>query len=112
MVRSLFLTIKDGSGVYNSLDRGYEEYLNEVLSDDDDEVIGRWETYNLIMDELISDGKIDIFNEIRYRFTDGEDPNEVILDVILRLGESTSLMWFMKKRIEDYIEDDFINRFY
>ncbi len=50
---------------------------------------------------------------MKYRLTDGEDPNKVILDIIEReVDEINGLIWILKRRIEDYIEDDYIKRFY
>jgi hypothetical protein len=79
----------------------------------DEEVEARWETYNLIIKEffLVDDGKY--FQEIKYRLTDREDPNIVLLDIISRycVSELSYLTWMLKKRIEEYVEEDFIRRF-
>jgi hypothetical protein len=44
----------------------------------------RWETYNVIIETLLSKVDTHYFEEIKYRLTDGEDPNIVILDIIER----------------------------
>jgi hypothetical protein len=70
--------------------------------------------YNLIIKELflIDDGEF--FQEIKYRFTDGENQNLVILDIISRYSsdELTSLVYYLGKRVEEYAEEDFYKRFY
>ena len=51
--------------------------------------------------------------EIKYRITDNEDPNFILLEIIQREGENTEgIIWFLKKRIEEYIDEDFFNRFF
>jgi len=105
-------TIKSGSGKHSNLDKEYDKFLKRTIQNLDEEKIYRWETYNLIMEELIKDGKVSTFEEIKYRLTDGEDPNDVMLDVITREGNSNGLIWLMKKRIEGYKDEDFFERFY
>lgn len=106
-------TIKGGSGKYTDLDKEYNKYLIGIMQDIDDEGLFRWETYNVIMEELLNMDLETVFNEVKYRLTDGDNPNEVMLDVITRVSDSPSgLLWLMKKRIEDYIDEDFYNQFY
>jgi len=106
--------VKKGSGKNTRLDKAYSELLNGVIQTNDNEIEDRWETYNLIIKELftIDDGLY--FQEIKYRLTDGEDPNIVILDIVSRYGsdELTSLVWFLSKRVEEYAEDDVFKRFH
>ena len=105
--------LKAGQGKKTALDKAYHKHISCILETLDEEKEGRWETYNLIIQELINQGKGDYFREIKYRLTDGEDPNTVILDIIEReLDEVNGLIWFLKKRVEEYLEDDFIRRFY
>lgn len=111
-MRNFDFTIKGGSGNYTNLDKEYNNLLNEILRTTDDEIIYRWEIYNLIMEELLNLDKENIFEEIKYRLTDKEDPNNVMLDIIDRESNSSGLLWFIKKRIEEYIEEDFYNQFY
>lgn len=105
--------IKAGQGKNSTLDKAYYRHINNLIETLDEEKEGRWETYNMIIQELINEGKSYYFNEIKYRLTDGEDPNTVMLDIIERDGETVSgLIWFLKKRIEEYLEDDYLRRFY
>ena len=106
--------VKRGSGKNTRLDKAYSELINGVIQTSDEEIEGRWETYNLIIKELftIDDGAY--FQEIKYRITDGEDPNYVILEIISRYKESelSYLVWSLKRRIDEYVEDDFYKRFF
>jgi len=105
--------IKDGSGRYSSLDKEYNKFLELTLNDiQDEDILYRWDTYNTIMSELVNLGKIELFNEIKYRLTDGEDPNLVMLDIIDRDDNASGILWLVRKRIETYIDDDFEEQFY
>lgn len=105
--------IKDGSGRYSNLDKEYSKFLENTLNNIyDDAILYRWETYNLIMSELIELGENKLFDEIKYRFTDGENPNEVILDILNRTPNASGFLWLIRKRISEYIDEDFENEFY
>lgn len=105
--------IKAGQGKKTTLDKAYTQHINKVLETLDEEKEGRWETYNIIIEELINDGKGKYFEEIKYRLTDGEDPNKVMLDIIERDIDGVSgIIWFLKRRIEEYLEDDYIRNIY
>ena len=104
---------KAGQGKTTTLDRAYFKHINHLLDSFDEEKEERWEIYNVIVTELIKNGKGNYFSEIKYRITDGEDPNIVILDIIDRnIDESSDLIWVFKQKVEEYKEDDFIRRFY
>lgn len=105
--------LKASQGKSTALDKAYCEHIKKVIEKLDEEKEGRWETYNIIIQELINDGKGNYFQEIKYRLTDGEDPNQVILDIINReVDEVNGIIWFLKRRIEEYLEDDYLRRFY
>jgi len=104
---------KAGQGKTTLLDKAYQRHIKTIIDTLDEEKECRWETYNLIIQELINEGSGDYFNEIKYRLTDGEDPNMVMLDIIDRESDNINgLIWFLKRRVEEYIEDDYIRRFY
>jgi hypothetical protein len=95
------------------LDKVYSSHIYNIISNLDEEEEDRWETYNLIITELLNTDSKDYFDEVKYRLTDGENPNQVILDIINRdLDSVNGLVWLLKRRIEEYIEEDFIRRFY
>ncbi len=95
------------------LDKAYNRHISTIISNLDEEEEARWETYNLIIMELLNNDYQHYFDEVKYRLTDGENPNQVILDIINRdLENVNGLVWLLKRRIEEYIEEDFIRRFY
>ena len=104
--------LKAGQGKYSTLDKAYNKHISNLSEQLDEEKQERWETYNIIIQELINEGKLDSYSEIKYRLTDGENPNDVLLDVIDRyVDEVNGLIWFLKRRIEEYQEDDNLRRF-
>ncbi len=104
---------KASQGKNTTLDKAYYRHINNLIETLDEEKEARWETYNMIIQELINEGKSYYFNEIKYRLTDGEDPNSVILDIIERDEEGINgLIWFLKRRIEEYLEEDYLRKFY
>lgn len=95
------------------LDKAYNKHILNVINSLDEEKNDRWETYNLIVSELSKNTEKDYLKEVKYRLTDGEDPNLVILDIIEREHElAGGLVWFLKKRVEEYVEEDFFKRFF
>jgi len=106
--------VKKGSGKNTVLDNQYTELINGIIVKMDDETEERWETYNLIIKELIIIDNGEHFEEIKYRLTDGEDANKVLLDILSRYSsdELTFLAYFLLKRVEEYFDEDFLKRFY
>lgn len=99
-------------GKRSLLDKIYYKHITYILDtlDEDSEI--RWETYNLIIDQIMKATNKDYLGELKYRLTDGEDPNKVILDIIERENESIdSLVWFLKRRVEEFIDEDILKRF-
>ena len=104
--------IKAGQGKKTTLDKAYSKHISTIIETLDEEKESRWETYNIIIQELINEGKGKDFEEIKYRITDGEDPNKVMLDIIERDIDSVNeIIWFLKRRIEEYLEDDYLRAF-
>lgn len=100
------------NGKKTVLDRAYKKHVNNIMTTLDDEKEDRWETYDTVITELMRQGKNKYYEEIKYRLTDGEDPNVVMLSVIEReLEDADGLFVSLKRRIEDYMEEDFIKRF-
>lgn len=107
------LKVKAYSDVKNTtLDRAFYKYIKKINEQLNNESKLRWETYEMIFQELFNEGKTACLNEIKYRLTDGEEPNDVILDVIEKyIDEIGALTWFLKRRIEEYKEEDFFKNF-
>jgi len=106
--------VKNSYGKNTLLDKAYSKLINNVIlnSCEDEEI--RWETYNLIIKEMIRINDCEYFQEIKYRFTDGENPNEVLIDIMSRYSASelNHLILVLMKRVEEYADDDFFKRFY
>lgn len=99
-------------GYRTALDKAYNKHINSVFKEVNEEVENRWETYSLIINELISQGN-NCVKEFKYRLSDGENPNIILLDIINRDTDNVnSLVWFLKRRLEEYIDDDLFNRFF
>lgn len=106
------ITIKVGFGTYNLLDKKYNKFIKNSLTNTDEETIERWFTYEAIMSELIGLNKIHCFEEIKYRLTGGEDPNELILEIINRDNEIKTYLWAHLRRLTEYKNEDLLKRFY
>ena len=103
--------IEVNSSDNKSLNRAYKSHIIRMLRSSDEAYVERWELYNIIIEELLSIGRVDTFNEIKYRVTDGEDVNVVILDILSSI-EKTNTLHFMQRNIERFIEDDKYSRFF
>ena len=95
------------------LDKLYYDHVNCLLNNlDEDEEI-KWETYGLIIENLLNQGHKNILKEVKYRMTDGENPNVILLDIIQRHSDTVDgIIWFLKRRIEEYLEEDFYKKFF
>jgi hypothetical protein len=106
--------VKNSYGEVTLLDKEYKKLINNVIvnSTEEDEI--RWGTYNLIIKEMIKLNDYQYFEEIKYRLTDGENPNEVLIDIISRYKPENlnHLILFLMNRVEEYAEEDFLKRFY
>jgi hypothetical protein len=113
-MKFLDFIVKRGSGKNTILDKQYSNLINQIIVKMDEETEERWETYNLIINELFNIDDGEYFQEIKYRFTDGEDANKVLLDILSRYAsdELTFLAYFLAKRLEEYVEEDFLSKFY
>lgn len=105
------LTIKSGSGKFSKLDKLYRDFAINSINNSEEEYLDRWEVYNVIMNELIKIGEYTYFEEVKYRITDGENPNLVMLEMINKFFTNSNLFFVLKSIIESFIEDDCVNRF-
>lgn len=108
------LLVKMGVGKKTTLNREYARLINEITLTNDDERDERWETYDLIIGELFNIDEGKYFEEIKYRLTDNENPDNILLDIVSRYAsdEMTYLLWHLKGRVEEYAEEDFFKRFF
>ena len=90
------------------LDKRYLEYINTLKLDE--KKACRVDVYTEIISECVeSYGEI-IFDEIKYRITDGEDINMVMLDVLSRMDRS-GYMGKFKRDIEMFMDEDWIEKY-
>jgi len=107
------ILFKSGGNRRTNLDKAYNSHIINLFKGLDEERKARWETYNLIVEVLTESTKKDFMEEIKYRVTDGEDPNIILMDIINRESENVDgLIWFLKRRVEEYIDEDFFGRFF
>lgn len=108
-----YLLLQENQVKKTTLDRAYKKHIVNKLTTFDEEEEERWETYNLIVNSLSKNDNYNYIDEMKYRVTDGENLNEVLLSFIERnVLEVDGLVWLLKRRIEEYLEDDFLKRFY
>jgi len=111
-MRDFNLLLAPTRGKKSTLDKAYQQHVVNIVKTLNEEEEARWETYSLIFQQLINYGYTDITKEIKYRLTDGENPNVVFLDVLDRDSDNfDSLTWFLKRRIEEYLDEDLMKRF-
>lgn len=106
------ITIKAGSGTYNTLDKMYNRFIKNYLTNTNEETKERWQTYESIIAELVRLDRADYFDEIKYRLTGGENPNDIISDIIDRDNEIKKYLWSHILKIRDYENLDLLRRFY
>lgn len=102
---------KSGPGRTKTLDRHYIKLIKDMLQNVSEEKKDRWEVYNIIIEELLTLGLGNYFTELKYRITDGEDINHVLLDITNRDDVSHFLTLF-NNRLKEFIEEDFYDRFF
>lgn len=111
-MRNTNFNSKNSGKIYPEHTKTYDQLIINklVIRDEYDE--DRWTTYDTILFELQNEGNYQTYEEIRYRLTDGEPTNEVFYDIISRGDYSSGLIWIMKQRIEEYLDEDKFKRFY
>ena len=106
------LLLSPTKGKKSTLDKAYQQHVVNIIKTLSEEEEARWEIYSVIFQQLLNYGHTDIIKEIKYRLTDGENPNVVFLDVLDRDSDSfDSLTWFLKRRVEEYLDEDLMKRF-
>lgn len=108
-MKKLNFKIRGGLGGYSTLDREYNSYINKATVSLDEDGLYKWDAYNLIMTDLLKLGLKNIFEEVKYRVTDGENPNHVLLEVINRDEYQSEIEWFLRNTLESYINEDYYN---
>jgi len=110
--------LKANTGKNTTLDKEYTRLILGLKGNinENEEEEERWEIYNAIIEKLIEDGKINEFNELKYRLTDNETPSTVMLDIVKKYKPSdknyNGLVPILMKKVEEYVDEDFYKRFY
>lgn len=99
---------KVGKKRINKLDRDYNKFIENLYDIHSEDLMNRLEIYNAVINELTTLDEQQTINELKYRITDGENPNSVILDIINRYSVESHFMWLMSKNIEQFIYEDLI----
>jgi hypothetical protein len=101
------LIVKTYHNRYTVLDKSYHKF---IINNNNSNFTERLEVYNIIINELINLNEYNSFDEIKYRITDGENPNVVILDVVNRFLDDNYMLWLVKPNIELFIDEDLIKK--
>jgi hypothetical protein len=72
----------------------------------DDEDLSRLTTYDIIINEWVEEEKMSYLGQLKYRVTDGEDINQVLLDIINSDEMPSSLCVNQIIALEEYISED------
>jgi len=91
----------------NILEKEFNKVILNIKNNINDCEV-RWEVYQVIISEISKD--VDLIKEFKYRLTDGEDINLLILDFINK-NKNNDILWFLKPRIQGFIDDDFFSKF-
>lgn len=87
------------------IDRKYRNYFNNLMVDSD-----RVDTYAELISECVDELGVIIFDEFKYRLTDGEDVNNLFLEVLSRLPNSGYLNK-LKGEVEYFSDKDWLNKY-
>lgn len=109
------VTMEDGKlsseihfGKFSLLDQQYKDLYEEmVLNAETNKEIEKCDLQDMLLKNLVSQGEVTLFYEIKYRLTDGEDPMSVLLEVLQRREDLRSFLWDIEARIEDHMFDEY-----
>lgn len=104
-------TIKVGVGKYNYLDKAYVSLINNLIFQNES-WLERWDTYDEAINEIISIGGYELFEEIKYRLTGGEDINHVLLSIMHDELEPNLFVVSLIDRIKEYSDIDWLKNFH
>ena len=90
------------------LDKKFHSFIKNNMNDIK---IERVSVYETIISELLWLDKIELINEIKYRVTENEDPNDVLIDT-LENDEVCYVMNAYINQLKDFRNKDIMDRFY
>jgi hypothetical protein len=95
-----------GSEQSKILNKAYRILINNMFINLKEEDEYRLETYGLIVGEWIENNDQNSYDEFKYRITDGENINEIFIDIIEKNVYSTVLQITLIDRLKNYINED------
>ena len=104
-------TIKVGFGKYTYLDRAYISLIRNQIYDNESWT-ARWEVYDMVVKEIIRLQDEEIFEEIKYRVTGGEDINQILLNIMGNELESTNFINSLISKVKEFTDIDWLKDFY
>jgi len=106
-----FIIDHGSKGKNRYLNNAYKRFVTNTLTNLSDNEIERWEVYNMVANELVGYGYLTEFDELRYRITDKENPNDVIIDILDNI-ECTTLLRTLYSMAEIYADEDFHSEYF
>lgn len=107
----LKFNIKGGFGKHNELDKAYNRLIQSHLNSCDDNEKERWVTYSSVIDEIIDLKQMNSFRELKYRITDGENINKVLISIINDNSELKTELKKYLRTLQLYDDVDFMKRY-
>jgi len=104
-------TIKVGSGKHTYLDKAYSQLIRHEINNSEI-LANRWQTYEMVIKEILSLNDEGIFNLIKYRVTDGENIHKVLLDVMYNEIEPSLVTSSLINKVEEYYNIDWLKKYY
>lgn len=90
-------------GKFSLLDSQYmETFYSMVDNAVDNKDIEICEIQDIMMKYLIEQNEKTLVNELKYRITDGESSIEVLLDIIRRRDDLSSMLWMLESKLKEH----------
>ena len=111
-MKSSDFTIRDGFETHTYLDKEYNKFIYKTIRELSDSDENKWIIYKLILKDLVDLKLISFIKEFKYRLTDKEDPNLIMLDIIKRDKFESSMFWYYQCKLDYFLEYEFSKQFY
>ena len=94
------------------LNKTFNNLITKMLHQMDDSELSRLTTYDIILNEWIEEEKMSYLDELKYRVTDGENINQVLLDIINNDELPSYICVNQKHTLKEYFSEDNFKLFY
>ena len=94
------------------LNKTFNNLITKMLHQMDDSELSRLTTYDIILNEWIDEEKMTYLDELKYRVTDGENINQVLLDIIKNDEIPSYICINQKHTLKEYLSEDTFKVFY